>query len=102
MSELGADRIELRYRADPSWLWNVRHETARQRPDLLLTHGFNGHLVALVTSLGALARTQRLFIPWAIPSLGPGTPIARTGLQPRHRIFPSAAHPRSPVRDGLQ
>ncbi len=56
MSELGAARIEFRYHADPSWLWKVRHETARQRPDLLLTHGFNGHLVALVTRFGARSR----------------------------------------------
>lgn len=60
LSELGADRIEVRYRADPSWLWKVRRAIARRKPDLLLTHGYNGHLVALATGIGARSRVPNV------------------------------------------
>lgn len=40
--------IPLASRSDPSWMRRVAREVHRARPDLLMTHGFNGHFVALV------------------------------------------------------
>jgi len=52
LGDLDARRIWLRSRVDLSWIWKVRREITRIRPDLLMTHGFNGYFVAFVANLG--------------------------------------------------
>lgn len=37
-------------RIDPSWIWETRKFLRNERPDLILTHGFNGAFVAAVSS----------------------------------------------------
>lgn len=44
-------KITIKSRADISLIWKIRREIERIRPDLLMTHGFNCHFVALLTRL---------------------------------------------------
>ncbi len=52
-----ADNINMKYvyivsRFDFSWIGKVRKIIKNKKPDLILTYGFNGNFVAVVTSLG--------------------------------------------------
>jgi glycosyltransferase involved in cell wall biosynthesis len=40
--------IRLGSRCDLSWLWRVVAEIRRTAPHLIMTHGFNGHFVAMI------------------------------------------------------
>ncbi len=49
LENLDAKEIKIKSRADISWLWRVSREINLYKPDLLMTHGFNGHFVAIAT-----------------------------------------------------
>lgn len=51
LQKLDAKEIKIRSRADISWLWRVAREINLYKPDLLMTHGFNGHFVAITTRI---------------------------------------------------
>ncbi len=38
----------IQNRCDFSWLWRVIAEVRRVPPDLIMTHGFNGHFIAMI------------------------------------------------------
>jgi glycosyltransferase involved in cell wall biosynthesis len=48
---LDARSIYIRSRFDLSWVPNVINTIRRENPDLIMSHGFNGHFVALLTKL---------------------------------------------------
>lgn len=47
LSKLNAKLIYIKSRADFSWIWRVAREIKNENPDLIMTHGFNGHIVAM-------------------------------------------------------
>jgi hypothetical protein len=51
LERLNAHRIFIRSRADFSWIRQVMAAIRKYSPDLIMTHGFNGHFVALLTKL---------------------------------------------------
>jgi len=51
MEKLNAEIIVINSRADISWIWKVRDTIKALKPDLIMTHGFNGHFVVLLTKL---------------------------------------------------
>jgi glycosyltransferase involved in cell wall biosynthesis len=60
IAKLSATEITIKSRYDISWIWKVAWELDRIKPDLIMTHGFNGHFVVMVTSI--LHRVQWSFI----------------------------------------
>ncbi len=47
------DLIEIKGRLDPSWIWKTRKWMKKhERPDLILTYGFNGCFAAKLSTLG--------------------------------------------------
>ena len=44
--------ISIRSRFDLSWFWKVKDIIRKVQPDLLLTYGFNGNIVAVTTTIG--------------------------------------------------
>jgi glycosyltransferase involved in cell wall biosynthesis len=51
LKKLNANRIILRARFDISWIPKVADTIRKIRPDLIMSHGFNGHFVTWVSSL---------------------------------------------------
>lgn len=51
LSELRAQEVVIKSRFDISWLWRVATEIDRIKPDVIMTHGFNGHFVSIMTGL---------------------------------------------------
>jgi len=51
LGRLGAKEIKIKSRADISWLWRIAREIDLYKPDLLMTHGFNGHFVVIATQI---------------------------------------------------
>jgi len=43
-----------------SWVFRVRAIVAEEKPDCVMSHGFNGHLVSLVATAGMQQRVRRL------------------------------------------
>jgi glycosyltransferase involved in cell wall biosynthesis len=56
LDKLGAKKIKIKSRADISWLCRVAREIDRYKPDLLMSHGFNGHFVGIATRIFAKKR----------------------------------------------
>jgi len=44
--------IEIKGRMDPSWVWKLRKVLWAEKPDLVLTHGFNGAFAAAIANSG--------------------------------------------------
>ena len=57
LAKLSPKKIVIRSRSDVSWIWRVSREIDRINPDLIMTHGFNGHFVVMAT---ALLRRKRI------------------------------------------
>lgn len=51
LKKLSARLITIKSRFDISWLWRLPKEIDRIRPDVIMTHGFNGHFITLVTRM---------------------------------------------------
>jgi glycosyltransferase involved in cell wall biosynthesis len=49
LERLQAQKIFITSRFDLSWLWQVSKSVKKLQPDLIMTHGFNGHFVAMAT-----------------------------------------------------
>lgn len=48
---LGADTLWIRSRADLSWVKALADRIRTEKPDLIMTHGFNGHFVVQIMRL---------------------------------------------------
>ncbi len=48
LGNIDAEVIRIRARLDPSWIWRAAKLIDELNPQLLLTHGFNGHIVASI------------------------------------------------------
>lgn len=73
LAGMDVDLLEIKGRMDPSWIGRARHFLKKQRPDLILTHGFNGAYAALLS-------TTRLNVPMVSSWHGeyfPSTPAQR-------------------------
>ncbi len=46
---LDAEKVQIRSRYDFSWILEIIHIIKRERPDLVMSHGFNGHFVSLAS-----------------------------------------------------
>jgi len=57
LDALDAQKIFIKSRLDISWLRKVPQFVNKLKPDLIMTHGFNGHFVALVTRMLTQERT---------------------------------------------
>jgi L-malate glycosyltransferase len=44
--------LRIRSRLDPSWIWKLRYTLKKGRPNLILTHGFNGAFAAAISGIG--------------------------------------------------
>lgn len=60
LKRLGARLIPIRSRFDISWLPKVARLTRREKPDLIMSHGFNGHFVSIASTLMAGKRIPRI------------------------------------------
>ena len=49
LEKIRAKKIIINSRGDISWLWKVVRDIDRIKPDLIMTHGFNGHFVCLAS-----------------------------------------------------
>jgi glycosyltransferase involved in cell wall biosynthesis len=56
------DAIVLRVKSivSLSWISRVRAIVAEEKPDCVMSHGFNGHLVSLIATVGMQPRVRRL------------------------------------------
>jgi len=60
LKRLGARLIPIQSRFDISWLPKVARLIRREKPDIILSHGFNGHFVSLASTLMAGKRITRI------------------------------------------
>jgi glycosyltransferase involved in cell wall biosynthesis len=60
LERLGARQIFIRSRFDISWFLKVGKLIRSEKPDLIMSHGFNGHFVSLASTLLAGKRIPRI------------------------------------------
>lgn len=60
LERLGARLIPIRSRLDFSWVYKMANLIRKEKPDLIMSHGFNGHFVSWVSSLWAGKRIPRI------------------------------------------
>lgn len=51
LGKLKAQKIFIASRLDLSWLWKISKSIKKLQPDLIMTHGFNGHFVVMATQI---------------------------------------------------
>ena len=51
LAEINAIEILIRSRCDVSWTWRLARQLKMLKPEIVMTHGFNGHFVASLMSL---------------------------------------------------
>jgi hypothetical protein len=48
LTQLDAEKINIKSRLDPSWIFQISSLVRQHNPALIMTHGFNGHFIALL------------------------------------------------------
>lgn len=51
LARLSAKEIVIKSRFDLSWVWQISQEIERIKPNLIMTHGFNGHFIAMAMDM---------------------------------------------------
>jgi len=75
LAMLDAVTIPVRSVVDLSWVSSVRKAIAEEEPDCVISHGFNGHFVSLLATMGGRQYIKRLASYHG--AYHPNTPIRR-------------------------
>ena len=51
LQSLEAQQVVIKSRLDFSWIYKIKEKVDQERPDIIITHGFNGHFVSWLFSL---------------------------------------------------
>lgn len=51
LAKLSAKEIVIKSRFDLSWVWQLSREIKRMKPNFIMSHGFNGHFIAMAMDM---------------------------------------------------